>query len=1701
MAGMGEEGFIEVGVEPNTKGAGPKFKKDLETLERQLDPVQVEVAARLAKGFAAAARADAQKAMAKVTAEVAVAPKLAKGFAIEARKEANRALAKVRADVSIGARVDAREVRAQAAKAAKQAGTVRGYISAEVQADSSKLNKSVIAAVRSAQRVTPPIEVKFIIPGSTRAELLSEVTRVIGIAQTRASSTPLDVRFDVDPSHLVTEVQVALGEAQTAAYAAPVDVRFDIDPTKLIAQVTAAAAAAQAAVQTINVTSVDASGAVSTSVGVGTGALAGAAALLPGAAMAGLFATSIDEASSLSEALSKTQAVYGEYATEIIKWSEGSSAALGQAQAESLAAVGTMGNLMQAFGVDRGAAKDMSITLTQLASDLASFNDTSTEDALTAITSGLSGETEPLKRFGVALSDVRLKEAALAAGLIKNTKGALDPHTKALAAYQLIMKDTALAQGDFVRNGEGYANLSRTVASEFTNLKAAIGAPMQAGLLAILPTIIDAVREMTPMLVDLSGEFADTLGPAIQQFLPLIQPLVYMFGMLFSSVVRVGGAIAEILAPIVVPILSRLGDTIGVVASVISDNMGAILKFAGAIGALFLAFKAGTFLASVGPLIASGIAAVGGAVSGLAAFLVANPIGLAFVAIAAGLMAAWKWCEPFKDAITEIWVVLKDNLMPLFDGLTGMLMSLFDGGIDSGEFIGSLDNVKAALANIWDVLPGALARAGSALLEWGQTSILPALAAAGGAIVSWVSTSLIPTIVNAWLGLFGWVTGTLIPKIAELGGKLWDWVKDTLPTLIDKLSDIRSKLVAWLLGPFLQSVVTGFGKVVGAVLGWLFTDGLKMLGKLGIWLLTDVLPFLLKVVWQLVVSAAKLVGQIFGIAIDYIWEGLKVLGPWFMNTALPWLGDKLVELFKGAIGLLGDLAFWLMETITGAIVNLVFLLPNAFIVLWDWFSKVPGLIVDAIEALGSLAAKLGTWIKDTFTAFVDKLPEYFTATVDWFKGLPGRIADAIGDLTETLKDKGSDLIGGFWNGISSAASSAGGFAADIARAFVGFVNDKIIGGINSGLKKYWPDWLPGDVPQIPEIPEFAEGGLVSKRTLAIVGEAGPELILPLTDPARIAELLAEAGLLSDITGQVTSAAPATIAMPDIAPVQSWTADLVATLSVVPDAVAEGQVAGMARWGAQTAAQLAAQSTQWDRWATSTVAKTASTWETGLWRMVAATQTAGQQIAASMEGAINTSTPRLVLAVQGYATALTGALNPVLTAIGSEPIALKFADGGSVPGPRVNRDIVPALLMPGEVVIRRSSVDAFGVDNLLALNDGRVPAGWQVPRFAEGGVALASDAIGRGVAYADAAVGKPYVWGAVGPGGFDCSGLWSGIISAVKDQAPRRLFTSSSLITNAAKIGMLPGLGQISVGTVVGNPGHVGGTIAGVNYEATPPRVLKGAKARGANHPMFSHRFHVGNGFWLEPGQSINLPNIPPLLDAGALSSTARSTMDYASKLAASWVTENTFTSPTSLGDVVEAFSGSATASNARAWITTAIQKTGVPMSWLPGLMTIAQRESAFNPRAINNWDSNARKGIPSKGLMQTIDPTFRAYAMPGHGDIWNPVDNAIASIRYIQARYGDIGRVQQANPNLAPRGYASGGLVTVDDRWRAMGDQLRAGTPDSTFLGGGSSHDVDRLIAAIGSIPGGQTFNLETSAGTPDGQANALLHRLAALLG
>lgn len=210
-------------------------------------------------------------------------------------------------------------------------------------------------------------------------------------------------------------------------------------------------------------------------------------------------------ASNLSESIAKSNTVFGANAEAIQNWSKTTASSFGVSRQAALEAAGTYGNLFRAFGIGENDAAAMSTSLVQLAADLASFNNTNIDDAILALRSGLSGETEPLKRYGIAINDVRLKEEARRIGLIKDTKGVLPQAIKTQAAYSLIMKDSALAQGDVARTSEGLANQLKFLKAGLEDAKAGFGE-------ALLPAVLNLVNA-----------FNEKLLPAVQRIVDAIK--------------------------------------------------------------------------------------------------------------------------------------------------------------------------------------------------------------------------------------------------------------------------------------------------------------------------------------------------------------------------------------------------------------------------------------------------------------------------------------------------------------------------------------------------------------------------------------------------------------------------------------------------------------------------------------------------------------------------------------------------------------------------------------------------------------------------------------------------------------------------------------------------------------------------------------------------------------------------------------------------------------------------------------------------------------------------------------------------------------------------------------------------------------------------------------------------------------------------
>lgn len=237
---------------------------------------------------------------------------------------------------------------------------------------------------------------------------------------------------------------------------------------------------------------------------IGAFAAIGAAGIVQAAV--GWLQEAITAASDLNETQAKNGEIFGDASKALIDYSKTAATRLGQSQQTVLDGAATFGIFGKSAGLAGEDLVGFSTGLVELATDLASFNNTSPEEAIEALGAALRGEAEPMRAYGVLLDDATLRNRALALGLIATTNEALTPQQKVLAAHAEILAQTGTAQGDFARTSDGLANQQRILAAEIENVKVEIGT-------ALLPVVTDLFRtfasEGVPILQKIAAWFSE----------------------------------------------------------------------------------------------------------------------------------------------------------------------------------------------------------------------------------------------------------------------------------------------------------------------------------------------------------------------------------------------------------------------------------------------------------------------------------------------------------------------------------------------------------------------------------------------------------------------------------------------------------------------------------------------------------------------------------------------------------------------------------------------------------------------------------------------------------------------------------------------------------------------------------------------------------------------------------------------------------------------------------------------------------------------------------------------------------------------------------------------------------------------------------------------------------------------------------------
>ena len=369
--------------------------------------------------------------------------------------------------------------------------------------------------------------------------------------------------------------------------------------------------------------------------GAGLGTLAGQGIARLGQEAIAFLGDSTRASSDLAEAVNVTELAFGKTAASMDGWFAGSAKRIGMAESAAREFGAGVGGLLQNMGMAEDQSAEWSKTLLTLSADMGSAFNTDPADAIQAIGAGLRGESEPLRRYNVMLSDAAIKAKAVEMGLYEG-KGAIDNNARAQASLALIMEQTNKIQGDFTNTAEGNANAQRVAAAQVEDLKAKIG----VGLLPVQEKLLGVVNDAIPAIQGF-GEGLATAAGWIQENEAWLVPL--------------GAGIAV------------------VTAGLWAFNTAQSISMAGGFVKWLGSLSAATSLAAAKQWL-------------LNAAMFANPIGLvvlALVALGVGLAVAWNKSETFRQVVTGAWEGIKGAAKSVTDWFTGTAWPAVSGFLDS----------------------------------------------------------------------------------------------------------------------------------------------------------------------------------------------------------------------------------------------------------------------------------------------------------------------------------------------------------------------------------------------------------------------------------------------------------------------------------------------------------------------------------------------------------------------------------------------------------------------------------------------------------------------------------------------------------------------------------------------------------------------------------------------------------------------------------------------------------------------------------------------------------------------------------------------------------------------------------------------------------------------------------------------------------
>jgi phage-related protein/uncharacterized protein YoxC len=747
---------------------------------------------------------------------------------------------------------------------------------------------------------------------------------------------------------------------------------------------------------------------------------------------------------------------------------------------------------------------------------------------------------------------------------------------------------------DFVNSAQGQSALQElfaTVGTIASQLGPILGALVtQVG--AIAPALAPVFSALGPALVSV----INALGPALAQIAPSLQTVGQALaeGLGKIDLGQLGTAIGSTLSALA-PLLPLAGQLVSVLASALApvlQNLATLFQpiISALVGALL----------PVLPGIATAFSQLAAAMQPLAA-----GAGQAVAQLFEGL-------SPLLSTLVDSLVQVSAALVPVYTALADALLPALPPIIDA------LTAVAAALIPLLPSLAGLVA-AVAPLVVMAVRLAAPVLRIAA-AFAAWLTIKIvvpvIQEIVGALTGLVGAIT-SVVSFVVSLPGRISSglsavagFFRDAFTGAREAVSTGIDAVVQFFTG--LPGKITSGLSSLGSTIGQFFVSAFAT-AQAGLSTAAQaVVDFFVALPGRIVAGLMALPGLLldaFTSAVAYVIIGVltAIAGLVFIFTELPvriynalvGLGQFLISAFVSGFNVVtSTVSGWISATvaffqalpgrIAGALSSLgSFLLRNftsafnsarATVSGWisstvGFFRALPGRIAGALSSLGSFLLRNFT---SAFNSARSRVTSFISTTANFFRQLPGRVASALSSLPGRIASAFTSAAGKARSAVSSLISGVVSLFSALPGkilAAIGNIGGQIMAKVKSGLPSSVRKYLP-----------FAKGGIVYGPTHALIGEAGPEVVIPLTNPKRAAQLAHQSGLMGILAGQArTLAASATAATSSsgaaVGGAVSTLRSLLAGIGNLLDNVGAQVVQGMVDGIRNNAGQVAAAATE------------------------------------------------------------------------------------------------------------------------------------------------------------------------------------------------------------------------------------------------------------------------------------------------------------------------------------------------------------------------------------------------------------------------------------------------------------------------------------------------------------------------------------------